>query len=114
MPDAFRDSVNRAWSQWRLMVRQVWTRLGLAEAVVKHRDVSCDPNIRSDNPSCTEGELRRRRGGDCFHGQVSHQHLTAEQALVRAATLLLEIEALAHLLGCDLSRRKRPREAQAA
>jgi Sulfotransferase family len=36
---SFRDPVERAWSQWRLMVRQAWTRLDFAAAVARHHEL---------------------------------------------------------------------------
>jgi hypothetical protein len=36
---SFRDPVDRAWSQWRLMVRQAWTRLDFAAAVGRHHEL---------------------------------------------------------------------------
>ncbi|MDO8433804.1 MAG: sulfotransferase [Candidatus Binatus sp.] len=36
---SFRDPVDRAYSHWRLMVRNVWTRLEFADAVMSHRDL---------------------------------------------------------------------------
>jgi Sulfotransferase family len=35
----FRDPVARAYSQWRLMVRNVWTKSDFATAVLKHREL---------------------------------------------------------------------------
>jgi hypothetical protein len=50
----------------------------------------------------------------CFGGGVPHPRLTAEQDARLRARYLPEVEALEDLLGCDLSRWKRPREARAA
>ncbi len=36
---SFRDPVDRAWSHWRLMVRNLWTRLDFEEAAARHRDI---------------------------------------------------------------------------
>jgi Sulfotransferase domain len=36
---SFRDPVARVHSQWRLMVRNAWTKVELAEAVEKHREL---------------------------------------------------------------------------
>jgi hypothetical protein len=36
---SFRDPVARVHSQWRLMVRNVWTKVDLAEAVEKHAEL---------------------------------------------------------------------------
>lgn len=35
----FRDPVDRAWSHWRLIVRNMWTRLEFEQAAVSHRDI---------------------------------------------------------------------------
>ena len=36
---SFRDPVDRAYSHWRLMVRNVWTKSQFADAVVQHADL---------------------------------------------------------------------------
>jgi hypothetical protein len=36
---SFRDPVDRAWSQWRLMVRQAWTRLDFVAALQRHHEL---------------------------------------------------------------------------
>jgi hypothetical protein len=36
---SFRDPVDRAWSQWRLMVRQAWTRLDFVAAFQRHHEL---------------------------------------------------------------------------
>jgi len=35
----FRDPVDRAWSHWRLMVRNLWTKLDFEQAAARHRDI---------------------------------------------------------------------------
>ena len=50
----------------------------------------------------------------CFSGPVGYPRLTAEQDARLRQRYLPEVEALEQLLGCDLSRWKRPREARAA
>ena len=35
----FRDPVDRAWSHWRLMVRNMWTKLEFEQAAASHRDI---------------------------------------------------------------------------
>jgi LPS sulfotransferase NodH len=36
---SLRDPVERVWSQWRLMVRQVWTRAPFVDAIERHREL---------------------------------------------------------------------------
>jgi hypothetical protein len=36
---SFRDPVARAYSHWRLMVRNVWTKAAFADAVMSHKDL---------------------------------------------------------------------------
>jgi Sulfotransferase domain len=36
---SFRDPVERAWSQWRLMARNVWTTVPFERAIREHRDI---------------------------------------------------------------------------
>ncbi len=36
---SFRDPVDRAYSHWRLMVRNVWTKSAFADAVMQHKDL---------------------------------------------------------------------------
>ncbi len=50
----------------------------------------------------------------CFSGSKSYPRLTAQQDARLRQRYLPEVEALEGLLGCDLSRWKRPREARAA
>jgi hypothetical protein len=50
----------------------------------------------------------------CFSGSIPYPRLTAEQDARLRQRYLPEVEALEKLLGCDLSRWKRPREARAA
>jgi len=35
----FRDPVERAWSHWRLIVRNMWTKLDFEQAAASHRDI---------------------------------------------------------------------------
>ena len=50
----------------------------------------------------------------CFGGGAPYPRLTAEQDARLRQRYLPEVEALEALLGCDLSRWKRPGEARAA
>jgi hypothetical protein len=50
----------------------------------------------------------------CFSGGERYPRLTAQQEARLRQRYLPEVEALEALLGCDLSRWKRPREARAA
>lgn len=86
---SFRDPVARVHSQWRLMVRNAWTRVELAEAVEKHRELR-----ESSRYGHYLGEWMRTFGADnvlaLFHEDLDRN----AQAFVDSVCRFIGIESV--------------------